>query len=78
MRLCDDKEKVNIIDFVDDFTWKSKPNYLMKHSDERIKIYEREKFPYEVWNVDLSGDKIKFEKKREKLIYTEDEKPEDV
>lgn len=78
MRKLLGKMVVNIIDFVDDFSWKSKPNYLMKHSDERIKIYEREKFPYEIWDVDLSGEKIKFVKAEEKLIYTEDEKPSDV
>lgn len=48
------KERVNIIDFVDDFTYKGQNNYLMSHSDERIKIYEREAFPYTIYNIDLT------------------------
>lgn len=54
MRKQIDKKKVNIIDFVDDFTWKGTPNYLMTHSDERIKIYDNEAFPYTIYNVDLT------------------------
>ena len=48
------KERVNIIDFVDDFTYKGQDNYLMSHSDERIKIYEKEAFPYTIYNIDLT------------------------
>ena len=53
MRLYEGKEKVNIIDFVDDFSWKSSINYLMKHSIERIEIYKREKFDYKMYDVTL-------------------------
>ena len=53
MRLYEGKEKVNIIDFVDDFSWKSSINYLMKHSLERIEIYKREKFDYKMYDVTL-------------------------
>lgn len=53
MRLYEGKEKVNVIDFVDDFTWKSSANYLIKHSNERIEIYKREKFEYKVYEVTL-------------------------
>lgn len=53
MRLYEGKEKVNIIDFVDDFTYDGKENYLMKHSRERIEIYKREHFEYKVYDVDV-------------------------
>jgi superfamily II DNA or RNA helicase len=53
MRLYEGKEKVNVIDFVDDFSWKSSANYLIKHSNERIEIYKREKFEYKVYEVTL-------------------------
>lgn len=53
MRLYEGKEKVNIIDFVDDFSWKTSANYLMKHSLERIEIYKREKFDYKIYDVTL-------------------------
>ena len=45
MRKMEGKEKVNIIDFVDDFSTVGYKNYLMKHSEARIAIYNAiEKF----------------------------------
>lgn len=54
LRLHDTKDKVRIIDFVDDFSWKRSKNYLMDHSAERIAIYKREGFPYKVYEMDLN------------------------
>ena len=51
MRLFEGKDKVNIIDFVDDFSWDGKENYLMKHSKERIEIYKKEHFEYKIYEV---------------------------
>jgi superfamily II DNA or RNA helicase len=53
MRLYEGKEKVNIIDFVDDFSHNSNANYLLKHCFERIEIYKREKFDYKIYEVKL-------------------------
>lgn len=53
MRLYEGKEKVNIIDFVDDFSYNGSMNYLMKHSLERIEIYKREKFEYKNYEITL-------------------------
>jgi superfamily II DNA or RNA helicase len=53
MRLYEGKERVNIIDFVDDFSYNGSMNYLMKHSLERIEIYKREKFEYKTYDVTL-------------------------
>lgn len=53
MRLHDDKTKVNIIDFVDDFSIGKSKNYLLKHSQERIKIYKKEKFTYSIYDINL-------------------------
>jgi superfamily II DNA or RNA helicase len=53
MRLFEGKEKVNIIDFVDDFSWEGKENYLMKHSKERIEIYKKEHFDYKIYEVKI-------------------------
>jgi superfamily II DNA or RNA helicase len=55
MRLHNGKEVAVVFDFVDDFSWKSKPNYLMKHSYERVEIYDREKFNYKIYNITLSS-----------------------
>jgi type I site-specific restriction endonuclease len=53
MRLYDGKEKVNIIDFVDDFSWEGKDNYLIKHSKERIEIYKKEQFEYKIYEIKI-------------------------
>jgi superfamily II DNA or RNA helicase len=53
MRKMEGKEKVNIIDFVDDFSSPGYNNYLMKHSDERINIYKNENFEYKIFRVTL-------------------------
>jgi superfamily II DNA or RNA helicase len=52
MRLCEGKERVNIIDFVDDFSLtKGNKNYLLKHGEERMKIYKEQGFPYKKYQV---------------------------
>jgi superfamily II DNA or RNA helicase len=53
MRQLEGKEKVNILDFVDDFTWNGKDNYLIKHSKERIEIYKKEHYKYQIYEVKL-------------------------
>lgn len=53
MRLFEGKEKVNIIDFVDDFSVGGKENYLLKHSKERIDIYKKEHFEYKIYEVKI-------------------------
>ena len=53
MRLYEGKDMVNIVDFVDDFTWKENINYLTKHSIERINIYKREGFKYKIYDIIL-------------------------
>lgn len=53
MRQLKGKEKVNIIDLVDDFTWDGKENYLMKHSRERIEIYKKEHYEYKIYEIKL-------------------------
>lgn len=53
MRKMEGKEKVNIIDFVDDFSTNKYQNYLMKHGDARIQIYKNESFEYKIYKVKL-------------------------
>lgn len=53
MRKMEGKEKVNIIDFVDDFSSSKYVNYLMKHGDARIQIYKNENFQYKIFKVKL-------------------------
>jgi hypothetical protein len=34
-----------LIDIIDDMSFNGKPNYSLKHADERLKIYKEEGFP---------------------------------
>lgn len=53
MRKMEGKDKVNVIDFVDDFSTSGYKNYLIKHSEARIEIYKRENFDYKIFRVTL-------------------------
>lgn len=53
MRKMEGKERVNIIDFVDDFSTAGYKNYLMKHSEARIAIYRNENFDYKIFRITL-------------------------
>jgi superfamily II DNA or RNA helicase len=52
MRLKSGKDRVNIIDFVDDFSLtKMSKNYLLKHGEERARIYREQGFPHKKYTV---------------------------
>ena len=56
MRLMDGKDKITVIDFSDNYEYGhgyQKKNYLMRHSDEREKIYREKRFPFKRFKVDL-------------------------
>jgi superfamily II DNA or RNA helicase len=53
MRKMEGKDKVVVIDFVDDFSIGRYKGYLSKHSSERIEIYKREGFEYRIYNIKL-------------------------
>lgn len=56
MRLLAGKEEVIIIDFCDNYEYGNgyqKQNYLMRHADERQKIYNSKGFPYKRFKVKL-------------------------
>ena len=50
------KDKVLIVDFVDDIRTLEWDNYLYKHGKVRQSIYKQEKFEYTVKKVDFDGD----------------------
>lgn len=50
MRQREDKDKVVIVDFIDDFKH-TDANYLLKHGHARIKIYKEQGFPCKVHKV---------------------------
>jgi type I site-specific restriction endonuclease len=56
LRLHKDKKELNIIDLVDNFSFDTLygykyENFIIKHCKERIRIYKKEKFPFEIQNV---------------------------
>jgi len=53
LRLHDSKEEAILYDIVDDLSYKSHHNFTLKHFAERAKIYDAEKFDYEIYNVRL-------------------------
>jgi len=56
MRLMAGKERIQVIDFSDNYEYGSgyqRSNYLMRHSNEREKIYNEKKFPFKRFKVKL-------------------------
>jgi len=53
LRKGENKNKAILYDIADDITYKSKKNYTLNHLIERIKIYNEEKFNYEIIQLDF-------------------------
>ena len=53
LRKSDTKDQCKLFDIADDFSNKSKKNYTLNHLMERIKMYNSEGFPYQLYNVKL-------------------------
>jgi superfamily II DNA or RNA helicase len=56
LRVSDRKKSLKVYDIVDDLSWKSHKNHVLKHFEERVKIYTREKFDHKI--VSMSFDNI--------------------
>jgi len=53
LRKGENKYQAVLYDIADDITYKSKKNYTLNHLIERIKIYNEEKFNYEIIQIDF-------------------------
>jgi superfamily II DNA or RNA helicase len=53
LRLNENKDEAILYDLADDLRYKKHQNYTITHFQERIKIYNEEKFDYKIINVDL-------------------------
>lgn len=51
LRQHESKDYAVLYDIVDDLSTKSHKNYTLKHFEERLKIYDSEKFNHKVYNV---------------------------
>lgn len=53
LRTADNGQMTKLYDICDDMVWQGKENYAVKHAGERIKMYEKEKFDYEIHKVKI-------------------------
>lgn len=57
LRKSDNNEATTLYDISDDICWKSKKNYSFLHAEERLKIYQKEKFEEKTYRVPLKNGK---------------------
>ena len=53
LRVSGDNINTNVYDIADDLQWKAKKNYTLNHAAERIKIYAKERFEYNVYPIKI-------------------------
>lgn len=53
LRKSEFKDKAKLYDLADDLSWKSYKNHTLKHYEERLKIYESEKFEHRKVNLSI-------------------------
>jgi len=53
LRKSVDGKATKVYDIADDLHWKSTKNYTLNHAAERIKIYNKEKFKYKVYEIKI-------------------------
>jgi len=53
LRKSDDGKETTLYDISDDISWKSRKNFSLIHSSERLKIYQKEKFDHKSYKVPL-------------------------
>jgi len=55
LRKSEFKDMAKLYDIADDLKWKSHTNHTLRHFNERIKIYESEKFDYKIIKIPLGA-----------------------
>jgi len=53
LRKSPDGRNTKVFDIADDLHWKSRKNYTLNHAAERIKIYSKEKFDYNLHDINI-------------------------
>ena len=53
LRASDTKFSCKLFDIADDISFKNKKNFTLNHLIERVKMYNEENFPYQIYNVKL-------------------------
>jgi len=55
LRKSDDGRPTKLFDISDDMSWKTRKNFSLLHSFERLKMYQNEKFDYKTYGIDVDG-----------------------
>ena len=55
LRLAEDKIECNLFDIADDMSYNKNRNFTLKHLEERVKIYSKQEFDYEIVPVKLKS-----------------------
>ena len=58
LRKSEDKDSVTLYDIADDLSWKKNLNYTLNHFSERINIYSKENFNYEIHSVRIPANAV--------------------
>ena len=53
LRKSENNEATTLYDITDDLSWKGRKNFAFIHSEERVKIYEKEKFNHKTYKVNI-------------------------
>ena len=53
LRIADSGQHTTVYDIADDFSWKKKKNYGLKHAAERVSIYTKEDFDIKIYKVKI-------------------------
>ena len=53
LRLGDNKVSARLVDIADDFTYKGRQNFTLRHFMERINIYNEEEFDYDIKQISI-------------------------
>lgn len=53
LRVSDSKQSACLFDLADDFSWKARENFTLKHFFERIKIYGEEQFKFKIYKIQV-------------------------
>jgi superfamily II DNA or RNA helicase len=53
LRKADNGQDTKLFDLSDDLSWVSKKNFTLKHAGERVKMYNKEKFDFELHKVHI-------------------------
>ena len=54
LRISDNNQETVLYDISDDLRFGARKNFAYQHFEERVKIYEEEKFPYNIYNIMVS------------------------